>query len=334
MVKFFKTDDKMQVKQITSFSEKCWIDLVNPTDDEIEDVSALSGVSEEMLKAALDEEESARTEIDGGNIMYIVDSPRMVESDDGDAYTTLPIALISAKKCVVTVSLHGNSVLGDIISNRAVGVHPEKPLKFILSFMIGNAKRFSLSLKQIERRSMRLQAELHRSMKNKELIQLLSLENSLVYFSTSLNANGVVNGRLKRAVEQKNDEKYEDMYEDLIIETNQAKEMCNIYRDILKTTMDAFSSVISNNVNNIVKTLTIITIIVAVPTLIAGLMGMNVDLPFGMGVIGDWIGAQFWLICLISVALTVIVAFGLVKYTNSVRVKSPKSGKKKKKGDK
>ncbi len=334
MVKYFRTDADRRMEQMDGFAEKCWIDLVNPSDDELEDVSAVSGVSEEMLKAALDEEESARSETEGENVMYIVDSPSIVDTDDGDSYTTIPIAIIYNDKCLVTVSLHGNAVLGDFISNRGAKVTPENPLHFLLSFMLANAKRFSLSLKQIDRKSLRLQAELHRSMKNKELIQLLSLENSLVYFSTSLNANTVVYTRIARAVQGQQDEIYKELYDDVIIENTQAKEMCNIYRDVLKTTMDAFSSVISNNVNNIVKTLTLITIIVAIPTLIAGLLGMNIDLPFGLAVKGDWFGWQFWIVCLVSVAVTTLVAFLLFKYTNAVRTKAPKTIKKKRRGDK
>jgi len=333
MVKYFKTDSSGRMERLEKFTDKCWVDIVNPTDDEIEDAVTMAGVPEEMLRAALDEEESARSEMDDGTVMYVVDSPIIIDTEDGgDSYTTIPIALIYNGKCIVTVSLHGNSVLADIISNRIADVTTDKPVQFVLSFMLNNAKRFSLSLKQIERKSIRLQAELHRSMKNKELIQLLSLENSLVYFSTSLNANTVVYGRLSRYVEVKNNEKYKDLYDDVIIETNQAKEMCNIYRDILKTTMDAFSSVISNNVNNIVKTLTIITIIVAIPTLIAGLFGMNVDLPFGAAVKGDWWGWQFWIICAVCIVITLLVAIILVKYTNSIKIKTPKVKRKKRGG--
>jgi len=332
MVKYFKANDSSRMDKLERFSEKCWVDMVNPTDDEIEDMVALTGVPEEMLRAALDEEESARSEMDDGAVMYVVDSPIIIDTEDGgDSYTTIPIALIYNNKCIVTVSLHGNSVLADFISHR-IDVTTDKPIQFVLSFMLNNAKRFSLSLKQIERKSIRLQTELHRSMKNKELIQLLNLENSLVYFSTSLNANSVVYGRLSRYAEVKNDEIYKDLYDDVIIETNQAKEMCNIYRDILKTTMDAFSSVISNNVNNIVKTLTIITIIVAIPTLIAGLFGMNVDLPFGAAVNGDWWGIQFWIILGVCIVITLVVAIILVKYTNSIKIKTPKVKRKKRGG--
>ena len=131
----------------------------------------------------------------------------------------------------------------------------------------------------------------------------------------------------------KSNEDYQDLYEDVLIESRQAVEMCSIYRDILKTTMDAFSSVISNNVNDVVKRLTIITILVAIPTLIAGLLGMNVDLPFGMGLNGDFAAWQFWIIVAISVALTVVCSVFLVKMTDKVKIRTPKQARKRRRRD-
>ena len=180
---------------------------------------------------------------------------------------------------------------------------------------------------------MRLQAELHRSMRNQELIELLGLQDSLVYFSTALSANSSVYGRISRLESVKNNEEYQDVYDDVMIETRQAVEMCTIYRDILKTTMDAFSSVISNNLNNVVKRLTIITILVAIPTLIAGLLGMNVDLPFGMGVHGSFAAWEFWIIVGISVFLTVVCSVYLVRMTDKIKIKTPKQAKKKRRRD-
>ena len=166
-------------------------------------------------------------------------------------------------------------------------------------------------------------------MRNQELIELLGLQDSLVYFSTALSANSSVYGRLSRLEPVQANEDYQDLYDDIIIETRQAVEMCSIYRDILKTTMDAFSSVISNNVNDVVKRLTIITILVAIPTLIAGLLGMNVDLPFGMGVHGDWAGVAFWIVLGVCVVLTALCSILLVRMTDKVRIRTPKQAKKK-----
>ena len=328
MIRFYKTEE-LRVQSSDAFASRCWVEMINPTDDEVEDICALSGISEEMIKAALDEEESARVETEDGTTMYIVDSPMMVETEEGDdTYTTIPVAIIYNDECIVTVSLHQNPVFAGFRTNRSK-VSTLKPVGFVLNFMYENVKRFSFLLKQIDKKSLRLQAELHKSMRNQELIELLGLQDSLVYFSTALSANSSVYGRLSRLAPVQANEDYQDLYDDVMIETRQAVEMCSIYRDILKTTMDAFSSVISNNVNDVVKRLTIITILVAIPTLIAGLLGMNVDLPFGMGVHGDWDGIAFWIVVGVCVFLTAVCSILLVRMTDKVRIRTPKQAKKK-----
>lgn len=326
MIKFFKSDENRKTSQLDAFVDGCWVDLVNPTDDEVEDVCALTGVPEEMLKAALDEEESARVERDEGSFMCLIDTPTITDTDDGDTYETIPMALIYNPKCVVTVSLRGNPVLGDFISNR-VAVDTQKPIFFILTFMMGNAKRFLSNLRQIDKKSLRVQAELHRSMKNKELIQLLALENSLVYFSTSLSANLSVYNKMGKIPTVAENEDYTDLFDDVVIETRQAMEMCNIYRDILSGTMDAYASVISNNVNIVMKLLTVITLIISIPTLIASLWGMNVDVPF-MNIAGG-----FWIVVGISVVVTAVASYLLIRSTNSIHIKTPRQVRKKRRGE-
>lgn len=325
MIKFFKTDEKVRILETDKFEQGCWVELVNPTDDEVDDIRALTGIPEEMLKAALDEEESARVDTDEGSTMYIVDSPMLVDTEDGSMYTTIPVAIIYNPKCIVSVSLSSSHVLSALRLNRTP-VSTKKPVEFILHFMLENVKRFSSSLKQIDKKSLRLQAELHKSMRNQELIELLTLQDSLVYFSTALSANASVYGRLSRMEGVQANEDYRDLADDIMIESRQAGEMCSIYRDILKTTMDAFSSVISNNVNTVVKRLTIITILVAIPTLIAGLLGMNVKLPFGMnGETGS--EYEFWIVLGVCVVLTALFSILLVKMTDKIKIRTPKQVK-------
>ncbi len=317
MIKFFQTDENGQIVRLSDFVKGCWVDLVNPTDDEVEDACALTGIPEEMLKAALDEEESARIERDEGATLCLLDTPTITDTDDGDAYETIPMGIAYNENGLVTVSLRGNPVLGDFITGRG-NVDTSKHIFFLLSFMLGNAKRFLSNLRQIDKKSLRVQAELHRSMKNKELIQLLALENSLVYFSTSLSANLNVHTKIERNPEIANNEDYKDLYDDVMIETRQAMEMCNIYRDILSGTMDAYASVISNNVNIVMKLLTVITIIITIPTLVASLWGMNVDVPFA-GMKGG-----FWIIMALCVVITGVISFFLIRSTNSIRIRTPR----------
>ena len=317
MLKFFKTQEDGKIDRLEAFEQQCWVDLVNPTDDELEDACAMTGVPEEMLRAALDEEEAARVERDEGALLCLLDTPTISDTDEGDVYETIPLALIHNDKCIVTVSLRGNSVLGDFISNRII-VDTAKPVYFILNFMMGNAKRFLSNLRQLDKKSLRLQAELHRSMKNQELIQLLGIENSLVYFSTSLSANLNVYNKLERFPSISGNEDYKDLFDDVVIETRQAMEMCNIYRDILSGTMDAYASVISNNLNVVMKLLSVITLVISVPTLIASLWGMNVPVPFA-GL--SW---GFWLVIGISAVITAVVSFFVIRSTNSIRIKTPR----------
>ena len=328
MIKYYTTDEEIRIQETNAFEIGCWIELTNPTDEEVNTVMELTEMPEDLLKAALDEEESARVDFENGATMYVVDSPMLVDTEDGNMYTTMPVAILYNEKCIVSVSLSANPVLQGIRLNRNP-ISTKKPVGFILNFMLENVKRFSHSLKQIDKKSLRLQAELHKSMRNQELIELLALQDSLVYFSTALSANASVYRKLSRIEGVQSSEEYQDLADDILIESHQATETCGIYRDILKTTMDAFSSVISNNVNHVVKSLTIITILVSIPTLIAGFFGMNVDMPFGWGASGDKSGVQFWIILGVSVALTALCSVWLVKTTDKVKIRTPKQIKKK-----
>ncbi len=311
MIKYFISEGAGPLTRAEQFKELCWVDMINPTDDEVDDVASATGVSEDMIKAALDEEEPARTEFDDGNSMFVVDCPIIEESESGDAYSTLPLGIIYNKRCIITVCLKGNPVLKDFITGR-ISVACDKPVAFILNFMYGNAKRFLYCLKQIDRKAHRVQAELGRTLKNEEILQLLELENSLVYFSTSLNANNKVHEKLSKVEAVTTREDYGDLYEDMVIENSQAVEMCKIYKDILSVSMDAYGSVISNNANDTMKKLTVITILLAIPTMIAGFWGMNMPVPW-QGSADNTTTLWFWLVIGLTFVLTAAVAFILVK---------------------
>lgn len=311
MVKFFVTGEDMKLVRVDRFENLCWVDMVNPTDDEVDDIVEATGVSEDMIMAALDEEEPARTEFDEGNSMFVVDCPIIEESDGGDTYSTLPLAIIYNKNCIISVCLKGNPVLKDFITGR-IKIFCDKPVGFILNFMYGNAKRFLYCLKQIDRKAHRVQTELGRTLKNEEILQLLELENSLVYFSTSLNANYKVHEKLSKVEAVATREDYQDLYDDVVIESSQAVEMCKIYKDILSVSMDAYGSVISNNANDTMKKLTVITILLAIPTMIAGFWGMNMPVPW-QAQEGDTSTLWFWVVIGATFVLTAVVAFILVK---------------------
>lgn len=326
MVKYFSVGGSGALERSDIFAPLCWVDMVSPTDDEVEDVARETGVPEDMIKAALDEEEMARTEFDEGCSLFVVDCPIIEESDAGDSYSTLPLALIYNKRCIITVCLKGNPVLKDFITGRTK-VRCDLPVQFILTFMMGNAKRFLYCLKQIDRRSQRVQTELGNKLKNDDILQLLELENSLVYFSTSLNANAKVHDKLAKVEAVTRNEDYQDLYDDLTIESNQASEMCKIYKDTLSVTMDAYGSVISNNSNDAMKKLTIITILLAIPTMIAGFWGMNMPVPFQYFKGEGW----FWLVISVALIITAVIAVILLKSGFSAKPKAKRQRKNRKK---
>lgn len=329
MVKFFLMNGGRAPERIESFKPSCWVDMVNPGDDECDEISKVTGIPEDMIKAALDEEERARTEFDGGNRMFVVDCPLIEDSTSGDSYSTLPLAVIFNSNCVVTVCLKGNTVLKDFVTGREQ-VQPYTPVHFTLKFLLENAKRFLYCLKQIDRKTRRIQSEMEKTMRNAEIIQLLDLQNSLVYFSTSLNSNERVHEKLFKVEEVAAHGEYVDLYEDVIIEGKQAIETCNIYKNILSVTMDAYGSVISNNANNTMKKLTIITILLAIPTMIAGFWGMNMPVPFQSGV-AFYQTLWFWIVIGTTVTVTAVIGIFLLKgdpLKNAVKPKKKKKDKK------
>lgn len=330
MVNFYKNGEGRALERCEKFENFCWVDMVNPTDDECEDVAQVTQVSEDMLKAALDEEESARSEFDDGNNLFLIDCPIIEEGASGDAYTTLPLGIIYNKKCIITVCLKGNNVLKDFIVGREK-VSCDSPVHFALTFMLGNSTRFLYCLKQIDRKTHRIQAEMERTMRNSEIIQLLDLQNALVYFSTSLSANIRVHAKLYKSENIAGQEALCDLYEDVEIETHQAIETCNIYKNILSVTMDAYGSVISNNSNDSMRKLTIITILLAVPTMIAGFWGMNMPVPFQSGV-QFYQTAWFWLVIAGTLLFTGAIAMLLLKMPlprkNSSKKRRKKNDKK------
>ena len=296
-----------ELRALDKIEKGAWINLENPSDKELEEVAAVTGVSEDLLKAALDEEERARIETDDGNTLIIVDIPVIDDSADWYVYSTLPMGIITAGDYFITVCLRETTVLGDFIKGRVRNFDANKRTRFIYQILYLNAIKFLHCLKQIDKTSMRVQQTLHRSMKNKELIQLLDLEKALVYFSTSLNSNQIVIDRLRAMSSIKHYEDDDDILDDVIVENKQAIEMATIYRDIMSGTMDAFASVISNNQNTVMKFLAAITIILTIPTIIASILGMNVGVPFAGTIWG------FWAVIGIIVAVTVPVLIIMIK---------------------
>ncbi len=260
------------------FEPGSWICLINPSREEIEEVSERLSVQGDYLRAALDEEERPRTETENGITLIVIDIP-IPYPEQTIIYTTMPLGIIVAPDTIVTVCLRDNPIIQDFAKGRVKSFYTFKKTRFVLQILFLNASYFLQYLRQIERVSDRIGAELNQSMRNRELIQLMNLKKSLVYFSTSLRSNQIVLDKTLTFQPLRMYEDDTDLLEDVIIENKQAIEMANTYSTILTETMDAFASIISNNFNNILKLLTSITIILAIPTMIASFLGMNVPVP-------------------------------------------------------
>lgn len=283
MLEYYKTFGT-QTKKIKQPEYGCWISAVGPTQEEIDYLINEIGVMPEFIKSSLDEEESPHIDYDDdeNQTLVIVDYPS-AEDDDNITdnttllYTTLPLGVVIMKGYVITISLYENLSIEDMANGRIKGINTDLKTRFLLLLLLRISQRFLIYLRQIDRISSRTEKKLHQSMKNKELIQMLGLEKSLVYFSTSLKTDEVTLNKIMRGKLIKLYEDDQDILEDVLIEIRQAIEMCNIYSNILSGTMDAFASVISNNLNIVMKILTVITIVMAIPNIIFSFYGMNVN---------------------------------------------------------
>ena len=303
MYKYYQTIET-KIESIDKFQPGCWINIVAPTKQELDYISTTYGIDYGFLNAALDTEETSRVEIEENQTLIVIDVP-ITETYDGKAiYETIPLAIITTNDCIITVCTRETSSINSFITGNVRNVQTKLKTRFIMQILYKVSTRFLFYLKQIDRMSKNIEKELHKSLKNKELIQLLDLEKSLVFFSTSLKANEFTIKRLQRGSAVKLYEEDEELLEDVLIETKQAIEMSNIYSSILSGTMDAFASVISNNLNIVMKAMTSITILMAVPTMIASFYGMNVSgIP----------AANFWIPVGISLLVTLITAILLNK---------------------
>ena len=277
MLCFYKTVDNMMMRMDT-FSEGCWINVVGPTSEEIAYLTEELHLDRSFVSAALDEEESSRVEVEDDQTLIIIDTPLAVtEAENTLVYTTMPLGIIVTKSNVVTVCMNEITAVNDIASGVVRNVQTAMKTRFLLTLLLRVAQSFLIRLKHINKLTSQMETELHHSMQNKQLVQMMGLQKSLVYFSTSLKANEITLEKIYRGRVIKLYEEDQDLLEDVLIEFKQAVEMSGTYSSILQETMDAFSSIISNNMNQVMKTLTIVTVLMEIPTMIFSFYGMNMQ---------------------------------------------------------
>ncbi|MEH7353974.1 magnesium transporter CorA family protein [Neobacillus drentensis] len=281
MLNIYLTNEQGILEETTEITKGCWVNLISPTEQEINEVVNKAQIPLDFLKDPLDEEERSRIEKDDDNVLIIVNLPLMSKDDSGlDIYDTIPLGMIIANGCFITVCLKDNPIFHMFVQNKVKQFFTFKKTRFSFQILYLIATSFLKNLKLINKKTDEIEKELHQSMKNKELFTLLNLEKSLVYITTSLKSNNIVMQKMLKSNYLKMFEDDKELLEDVIVENQQAIEMAETHSSILSGMMDAFASVISNNLNIVMKFLTSFTIILALPTMVASFYGMNVPLPF------------------------------------------------------
>ncbi|MCI0518953.1 MAG: magnesium transporter CorA family protein [Chloroflexi bacterium] len=287
---------------LTEPINNCWINVVDPTSQEIAWLQDL-GIYPDYITYPLDMDERARTERENGELLIVLRVPWYQGEASDIPYTTIPLGIILTDKYIVTICRHPNDILDEFTSGRPKHLSTGKRQRFVLRLLLSTATRYLAYLREINKRVDSLEDQLQLSTRNKEVLALLKYQKSLTYFTTALKTNELMMERLQRSQMFKAYPEDEDLLEDVITENQQAIEMTNISSNILSNLMDAFASVISNNLNSVMKFLASVTIILSLPTMIASFYGMNVNLPL------EGHSLAFPMILAASLLLSVAVAF-------------------------
>ena len=309
MVKFYRTDDKL-IHELDTLQGGTWIQMVNPSVAEGQMVADELNVDIEDVLAALDEEESSRIELQDGYTLILVDIPTVEIRHEKQSYTTIPLGIILTQDVIVTVCTDDTPVLQNFVNNRVKEFSTKKKMRFVYQILFRTATNYQMNLRVIDKKRTEIEERIGKNTEDIDLIDLHELESTLVYFATSLRANGVVLDRLTRykRLEQYPEDK--ELLGDVIVENRQAIEMTSIYRDIINGTRELMSSVIDNRLNNVMKYLTSITIVMAIPTVISGIYGMNVNekwMPFANTPHG------FLIICVLTLLICIVTMLVLRK---------------------
>jgi len=283
MVHFYVKVDGL-LAEIKHPEPGCWVNIKPPfSTDEMEGIAKQFEIPLDFLIDSLDVDERSRYEVEDDCRLILINSPILNTSEEeNDAiYMTVPIGIIISPEHVFTITTSDNPVLAKFLENKIRNFDPSDAMFFLILLLEQNVYRFLTCLKKLDLRRNLIERELYHASRNKELKQLLSIEKSLVYILNSLSANDLLMMKMKRVdfLSIRSEEEKMDLFEDIIIDNGQALEMANVYSNILSGTMDTYASIISNNMNVTIHRLTLVTIFLAVPTLIASFFGMNVPLP-------------------------------------------------------
>ncbi|MBT8234546.1 MAG: magnesium transporter CorA family protein [Saprospiraceae bacterium] len=285
MIQYFTFQDRKVVK-VEALEEASWVHLCPPFEDqEFELYAKAFNIPIDFITDSLDIDERSRYEIEDNAKLILINTSIINQSlkETEAIYVTVPIGIVMTENVILTITPEENPVIDKFINNRLKNFKPIDQSHFILNLFEQNVFWFLECLKKLNLKRNLIEQELYNSSRNEELRQLLKIEKSLVYFVNSLSANELLMMKMKRTdfLKLRDKDPHEDLFEDIIIDNGQALEMSNVYTNILSGTMEAYASIVSNNLNAFIHRLTIITIILMVPTLVASFYGMNLDfIPF------------------------------------------------------
>ena len=299
-----------KLKEIDEYMPGMWINLTAPSHDESLEIAKRYDIDMTDVRAALDEEEASRVDVNEKYVLIIFDIPTVEIRHNQEAYTTIPLGIIWTEEAIITICSVETPVVKHFIINNIRDFSTKKQVRFTYQILYRTSTLYQSYLRVIDRKRLEMEERMGKATEDSDIINLHELESNLVYFDTSLRANRMIVDRLTRYSGIRKFSEDQELLDDVIVENLQAIEMTQIYRDILKGTRELMSTVIDNKLNNMMKYLAAITIVMAIPTIISGIYGMNVNgksMPFADSPFG------FAIICGIILLVCLIVAFVLKK---------------------
>ena len=309
MIKLYKTEQKI-ISEIDSYEPDSWIQLTKPTVEESRFIAEKFDIDLADVRAALDDEESSRVEVEKNYTLILVDIPSIEIRNDREAYTTIPLGIILLDQYIITVCAEETPVLEAFVERKGRDISTKKRMRLMYQILYRNCMTYQYYLRVMDRRRIIIEQRIQEETEDADLIDLHELESNLVYFATSLRANGVVLDKLTRYSSIKQYPEDRELLDDVVVENKQAIEMTTIYRDIINGTRELMTTIINNRLNNVMKFLAAITIVMAIPTIISGIYGMNVSAKW-MPLANTPYG--FEIVCGIILLVSILIALILKK---------------------
>jgi len=306
MIEIYTMEDGHPVKTDT-IGPDVWINMISPTGEEIDLVQRTLGIDREALTAALDDEEGSRTEVNPEYTLILVDAPTREWRNGREEFTTYPLSITVTDSAIVTVSLVELFALNTMISGKVKNINTVNlcnRARFVLQILFRVAVNYQADLKYIEVKRMVIEESIRKATRRDDLFELHELESNLVYFKTSLSVNSSVIGRMSKQSRFVSSEDDKELLDDVIIETNQALEMTDTYSQIIKGTRQLVESDINNSLSTVMRFLTVITLVLSIPTMMASFYGMNIALPMQ-----NYEYMWIVIICVIFTVCSVVILF-------------------------